>query len=98
MTAPVGHYIGERGDIRRRQAERQEIALDELGAGAQRKPERQFRGRAPRHGGLDGDVEAVERLEHAEIPVHVEAGIEQPELGLEVLMYGRGLSLQALPQ
>ena len=23
--------------------------------------------------------------------MHVEAGIEQPELGLEVLMYGRGL-------
>ena len=43
------------------------------------------------------DVEAVERLEHAEIPVHVEAGIEQPELGLELLMYGSGL-VQALPQ
>jgi hypothetical protein len=30
--------------------------------------------------------------------VHVEAGIEQPELVLEVLMRGRGLALQALPQ
>ena len=30
--------------------------------------------------------------------MHVEAGIEQPELGLEVLMRGRGLALQALPQ
>ena len=30
--------------------------------------------------------------------MHVEAGIEQPELGLEVLMHGRGLALQALPQ
>jgi hypothetical protein len=79
-------------------AERQKIALDQLGASAQRKPKRQFRVRASPYGGLDGDVEAVERLEHAEIPVHVKAGIEQPELGLETLMYGRGLSLQALPQ
>jgi hypothetical protein len=30
--------------------------------------------------------------------VHVEAGIEQPELALEVLMHGRGLALQAVPQ
>ncbi len=47
---------------------------------------------------LDGDVKAVERLEHAAIPMRVEAGIEQPELGLEVLMHGRGLALQAPPQ
>jgi hypothetical protein len=68
------------------------------GAGAQRKPERRFRGREPRYVDLDGDVEAVERLEHAAIPMHVEAGIEQPELGLEVLMHGRGLAFQASPQ
>ena len=88
----------ERRDLRGRQAERQEIAFDELGAGAQRKPERRFRGREPRHIDLDGDLEAVERFEHAAIPVHVEAGIEQPELGLEALMHVRGLALQAPPQ
>ena len=88
----------QRREILRRQAERQEIALDELGASAQRKPERRFRGREPRHVDLDGDVEAVERPEHADIPMHVEAGIEQPELGLEAPVHGRGLALQALPQ
>jgi hypothetical protein len=88
----------ERRELRWRPAERQEVALDELGASAQRKPERRRRGREPRHVDLDGDVEAVERLEHAAIPMHVEAGIEQPELGLEVLMHGRGLALQASPQ
>ncbi len=64
----------------------------------QRKPKRRFCGREPRHVDLDGDVEAVKRLEHATIPVHVEAGIEQPELGLEVLMHSRRLALQALSQ
>jgi hypothetical protein len=29
--------------------------------------------------------------------VHIEAGIEQPELDFEVMMHGRGLALQALP-
>ena len=87
----------ERRELRRRPAESQEIARDELGASAQRKPER-LRGREPRQVDLDRDVEAVEPFEHAEIPVDVEGGIEQPELVLEVLMLGRGLAFQALPQ
>ena len=62
------------------------------------RPERQFRGREPRQVDLDGDVEAIERPEHAEIPRHVEARIEQPELAFEVLMHGCSLALQALPQ
>ncbi len=51
-------------------------------------------------GGWTGVVCKAPRLvfEHAAIPVYVEAGIEQPEPGLEVLMHGRGLALQALPQ
>ena len=88
----------ERRERRRRPAERKEIALDELGASAQRKPNRRFRDREPRHVDLYGDVEAVKRLEHAPIPLPVEAGIEQPELGLKVLMRGRRLAPQALPQ
>jgi hypothetical protein len=90
--------LRERREIRRRPAERQEIALDEPSASPQRKPERQFRGREPRDVDLDGDVEAIERPKHAEIPGPVKARIEQPELGFEVLMHGCSLALQALPQ
>ena len=51
----------ERRDLRRRQAERQEIALDEGRTSAQRKPERRCRGREPRHVDLDGDVDVEPR-------------------------------------
>ena len=55
----------ERRELRRRPAARQEIALDELGASAQTKTRAAVprpRAASPR---LDGDVEAVEGLEHA---------------------------------
>ena len=48
------------GDLAPRQAERQEIALDQLGARPQRKAERGARSRQAHQAGFDRSVEPVE--------------------------------------
>jgi len=84
----------ERHELRRRQAERHEVTSDQLGASTQREAERWLRGREPCDVGLDGNVEAVECLENAAVPMQVEPGIHQSELGLETSMNRRGFTLQ----
>ena len=79
-------------DLRRRHAERYEVAFDELGASAQGEPEGWLSGCEPCDVALYGNVEAVECLENAAILVHVETGIQQTELGLETSMHPRSFA------
>ena len=86
------------GNLPPRQAQRQEIALDQLGAGPQRKAERGARRRHARQAGFNGSVETEEEFEHPPIAVERELGFEQPQLDLETPMQVGRFALQLLAE
>ena len=69
---------GKLGELAPRQAQREEIALDQLRSAPAAESRAGARRRQPRQAGFDRSVEPKEALEDSAIAVEREIGVEQP--------------------
>jgi hypothetical protein len=92
--ARQGSASREPGYVRPGQAQRKQIAFQELGPRSQWKPNRGRRRNQPRELAFYWSVESVKTLKDESIAVQREFGIEQVQLSLERLVVGRGFSAQ----